>query len=390
MFTQSRIKQSRKSGLFSRAAADIGLETLEDRRLLSAAAGVSVNLPKLPAHGDTIEFDLTPTVVQTGLDNLATTDGVSAPTPTQTVLLHNVGGVEAYTVDITGTGTKTVLTVNAKGAPVTLPTRSTTTWGVLDGAGAGSNPAAAAEISAIVTAENLTAPTDSTTINVVTFSGGTSIYSLKLDKSGHGKHVKSTRIFVNSDGDPVGNQILPFSVMVPAVQQGLINAAPAGSGLTSSSTQAVYVRSYDGVATYTMTFRTTGTVTTITVDKTGALVNRPRRTDTTFSSIPLAAQAELSALAVDDGDTTAIGASHKVTSFAETNGTTVYRILLATAGGEQFRISVDENGDPTVPPQDDSDRDCFHHHHGHGRGVDIATALGLGYGPGGKYGDLSA
>src|ERR1700733_7566847 len=48
----------------------------------------------------TIEFSLAPTAAQSGLDALATTDGLADPTSTQLVSLNDVNGVETYSVTI--------------------------------------------------------------------------------------------------------------------------------------------------------------------------------------------------------------------------------------------------------------------------------------------------
>jgi hypothetical protein len=94
------------------------IETLEGRRLLSASAHAALAEAALTGH--TIEFSQAPAAVQTGLDALATKDGVTAPTSSQTVFLSNINGVERYSVDIVGTGTDTVLTVRQNGNPVAL------------------------------------------------------------------------------------------------------------------------------------------------------------------------------------------------------------------------------------------------------------------------------
>ena len=134
---------------------------------------------------------------------------------------------------------------------MTDPTRSTTTWGTLSGTGAGSNAAAAAEINAIVTALGLTVPTATTTINVLTASDGTAKYTIHLAKSSSsGTSVTSTgstseweiyddtSITVDSNGNPVGHQELPFSVLPGTIQNGINAHLPSGAtALASTSAQ---------------------------------------------------------------------------------------------------------------------------------------------------------
>src|SRR5262245_27683871 len=88
-----------KSIFGTRPIAPALFETLESRQLLSACVGGGVGRGQVSA----IEFDQAPAAVQAGLNSLATTDNLSAPAATQLVYLGNSGGVETYTVDITGT-----------------------------------------------------------------------------------------------------------------------------------------------------------------------------------------------------------------------------------------------------------------------------------------------
>ena len=335
------------------------IELLEGRRLLSASHGA------FGGHGrqvSTIEFSQAPAVVQSGLDALAATDGVAAPTSTQTVFLSNVKGVERYTVDIVGTGTETALTVNQAGTPVTAPTTSTITFGALGAADA----AAANEISAIATALSLTAPASTTTIHVST-TGGVSTYSVALaSSSATTRHRRSVEITVDASGNPLGNIDLPFSVLPAAIQAALNNHAPAGAtALAPSSTQTVRVRTTSGITTYSTPYTVSGTATTVTVDTTGTLATLPSTTDTTFSAIPSAAQTELQTLATADGYSGTIPTSQTVSAYSEANGTTIYTVTLPAAktgdSGQTFTInitlSVDQLGNPTTLPTEDGLRD---------------------------------
>ena len=223
-----------------------------------------------PIGGETIEFDEAPTAVQNGLDSLASTDGLTAPTSTQSVYLSNNNGVEAYSVDLTSSGKNTKLTVDVDGNAITAPTKSTTAFGAI------TNSVVTSEFNSIAAALGLTAPSSTTNVSVVTNSGGTSVYTLHLTSSNSTPWGGRT-FSVDSSGNPVGNETLPFSILRTTIQDGPIDAAPSGVSLSSSSTQNVFISTVDGVTLYTMAFTSTGTRTTITVNSAGDLHEPPQR-----------------------------------------------------------------------------------------------------------------
>jgi|GEM_PF-5439802 len=368
---RSNAKRAANSAFSSRLISSMGLEALESRQFLSAVSplcgnggsgdGVGAESGSssgsgVSNNGTTIVFSQAPAAVQTGLDALAMTDNVTVPAATDTVYLANKHGVESYSVDISGTGTETTLTVDQSGAAITKPTKTTTTFGTLSGATTDSNVAASTEISAIATALNLTAPTDTTNVKVITFSDGTAIYTVNLTPTSATNttdHTHAYKITVDSNGNPVGDEKVTFNTLPASIQNGLIAAAPTGVSFDSTSTQAVYIKTFDGVPTYTMVFTSTGTQTTITVDKTGTLVNPPSEKQTTFGAITsMAATMEIQTLATADNVTTAIDPTQAVTEFDETNGTIIYSVDLTDANGKTVVITVDSNGNPTVPPKE--------------------------------------
>ncbi len=305
---------------------------------------------------DSIAFDLTPSAVQSGLTSLASTDGLPAPAATQLVHLGNSNGVETYSLDYTTTGTQSRITVDVDGNPITAPTQST--WAVLNGTGTGSDAAAAAEVSTIATALNLTAPTDSTVVTVSTTASGT-VYSVHLTASSSTSTATAfdpgRTISVDASGNPVGNQNIPFSTLPTTIQGYINNHLPTGAtALATSSTQIVNVHTIDGVVTYSTQFTTTGTTSTVTIDSSGNLVTPTAATTEDFSAIPQAAQTELQTLATAEGVTATIATTQTVNVFAELNGTTVYSVTLsdANSSGDTYNITVssDQLGDPTVPP----------------------------------------
>jgi hypothetical protein len=334
----------------NQVGSDVGMERLEGRQLLSGShAGFGFG-----RHGaepvTTIAFSLAPAAVQTGLDALATTDKLTAPTATTTVRLGNANGVETYSVTLTATGTVSRLTVDAAGAPVTAPTQTTTTFAALGT----SDAAAAAEISAIATALSLTAPASTATVHVTTPSAGAATYSIVLTATtGWGRGVA---VMVDAAGNPVGNQSLPASVIPAAILAGLNSAAPTGAtALTATSTQRVRIATADGVTTYSTTFTTTGTRTTVTVNGAGTATSLPSSTTSTFGVAPAAVQAELQSLATADGYSGAIPSTQSTTVYSESNGTTLYGVTLTvtttTASGTATRtFVVDASGNPTTLP----------------------------------------
>lgn len=309
---------------------------------------------------DTIQFSQAPTAVQNGLKALASTDSLAAPTSTQTVYLGNSNGVETYTLHYTSSGTTTRITVDPNGNAVTQPVEGTTTWATLSGTGAGSNSKAAAEITAIATALGLTAPTATTSVNVSTASSGTATYTVKLTSSSSSSTTSTeedgTSISVDSNGNPVGHESIPFSTLPSAIQNGLNNNKPSGAtALGSSSTQTVDVLTANGVTFYSTSFTTNGTTTTVTVNASGTATSLPATTNAQFSTIPSAAQTELQTLATANGVAGTISSTQSVTVYNEGNGTTIYSVTLSGTNSSSQTINVtvssDQNGNPTVPPR---------------------------------------
>jgi len=335
------------SRLLARSTKPRGLEPLEDRCLLSAGH-----------HGavlNTIAFNLAPAVVQGGLDTLASTDGLAAPSATQSVYLGNFRGVETYTIDLSSTGTSSVLTVDQKGNPVTAPTSSSTMFGAI------TNTAVTDEITTIATALNLTAPASTTNVNVLTGADKSAVYTIVLTSATTtGRHARLTCINVDSNGNPTGNEAIPLSTLSTAIQGGLTGNTPVGATVLTGAS-LVSVQTHNGVTTYSVTYRSTGIRTMITVDNTGALANLPSTSKVQFSTIPTNAQTELQTLATSDGYTGTIAATQNISAYDEANGTTIYSVRLPVTGTSSksgatytFMIAVasDQNGNPTVPPND--------------------------------------
>jgi hypothetical protein len=316
---------------------------------------------------DTIQFSQAPSAVQSGLKSLASAQSLAAPTSSQTVYLGNSDGIETYSLVYSSSGSVTRLTVDQNGKTVTAPTQSTTTWSTLSGSGTGSDAAAAAEITKIATALGLTAPTSTTTVYVSTASDGTVTYSVRLSDSLSSSSSSSSSdyqdwggrmISVDANGNPVGRQELPFSVLSTPIQNGINAHLPSGAtALSSTSTQTVDVQTENGKTFYSTTFNVSGVTTTVTVDSTGALATLPTTSTTTYSALKSSdsvAATELQTLATANGAGT-IGDSQSVTVYDEGNGTTIYSVTVAgtssSGGSITLTISVDQAGNPTVPPR---------------------------------------
>jgi hypothetical protein len=355
--------------------ASARIEGLEDRCLmhggfggfgLGFAGGGGGGFPS--AFGDpglhagrTIQFSQAPAAVQSGLKSLASTDNVTVPTDTITVILDNFNGVETYSINLTGTGTETRLTVDQSGKPVTAATRSSTTFGAI------TTKAVTDELTALASALSLTAPTSTTPVEVITASDGTVTYVAALGSSstttttnndasdGFWEHHGEV-ISVDASGNPVGFEQVPLSTLSTAIQNGLKSNAPSGA-TALTSTSLIDVRTLSGVTTYTATYTSSGTTTTVTVDKAGKLTSLPSSTTVEFSTLPQVAQAELQTLATADGVAGTISSTQTVTAYDEANGTTIYSVTLAATNSStgttqtyNITLSVDQAGNPTVPP----------------------------------------
>jgi hypothetical protein len=360
MFKSAIDKMRRTRG--GRTAAS-GLETLEARSLLSASPfgggargfGGGPGAARGPAHfgggaATAVTFSQLSTAIQNGLTSLASTDGLTAPAATSVVTLGNRDGVETFSVRVSATGATTTLTVDQNGNPVTAPTRSSTTFGAL------TNTAVTAEISAIASALGLTAPSSTAAVSVTTPSSGPAVYTIALS-TGAGRHARTTVISVDANGNPTGNESVPLSTLSTAIQNGLTSNAPAGATALASSS-LITVRTLNGVTTYSATYNSAGTRTTVTVNSAGTLTSLPSASTVQFSAIPAAAQSAFQTLATAAGSTTTIAATQNVTAYDEGNGATVYSarvtVTKTDSNGNSYTypvtLTVDAAGNPTVLP----------------------------------------
>jgi hypothetical protein len=322
------------------------LEGLENRQLLSASALMYIFGRSRFAEQTTAQFQNLLPAVQTGLDNLAG----STISSTKNVNLGNSDGVETFSVTLKSTGTKTTYEVDENGNPITAPSHSKTTFAAV-------NSNVSTEINAIATAENLTAPTTATKVQVNTAINGVTTYSVNLTPvtSSTGRHHHTpppVTVTVDSAGDPLAPSSLPFSVMLPAVQSTFEKNAPSGVTLTSSSTNAVNIQTIDGTIVYSMTFKSAGSRTTLYVDAAGTLVNLPSSSQVTLANVPSAAATELQTLATADGATGTFATTQTFTASAEPNGTTIFTVDLTISKHDKIAVSVDQLGNPTVPSSD--------------------------------------
>jgi hypothetical protein len=208
-------------------------------------------------------------------------------------------------------------------------------------------------------------------VRVSTPASGVATYTLRLVNSTAStpRHSYGTTVSVDANGNPVGNQNLPFSALPSAIQNGLNTNRPSGAtAVGSTSTQSVRIRTANGVTTYSTGFTTSGTSTTVTVNSAGQLTKLPSRTTAQFQTLPSAAKTELQTLANANGVSGVISPTQTVSVYAEANGTTIYSVTLSYnktgSSGQTYTanltVSVDQSGNPTTPPQDGGGEDFGH------------------------------
>jgi hypothetical protein len=313
-----------------------------------------------------ISFSPLPTAIQTGLTNLASTDGDSPPTSTTEIHLGTEDGIETYTIDETNSSN---LTVDSFGNTITQPSQSSTTFGAI------TNSAVIKEINTIASALGLTAPTSSSTVTVLTSASGATSYAIHLDPSSSSSSSSSSNatpdysafgrtVVVDSNGNPAGDEILPLSVFSAAIQNGLTSNAPAGA-TELTSTSPVHVQTIDGVRLYTAVYSSSGVLSAVTVNSAGTLTSKPTSTTVDFSTLPTVTQSELKSWAAAEGVTTTIADTQQVIQTTEPNGSVLYTVQLeATASNSTsdsnsttdsnstetypITLTVDSSGNPTV------------------------------------------
>lgn len=340
------------------------IEALEPR-LVFAAASAGVNPSSVNQIVTTIQFDLAPAAVREGLGALALSSGLRDPASNanQFIRLGNSSGLETFTLDVRGAGSKLSLTVDKNGQRFTPPVKSTTTWSALNT----SQPAAAAQISRMILEMRLSPLRSGSTIQVSTDHLGQRTYTVTLKglptTTGRTRGAPSSgdafTVSVNQAGNPVGEAMLPFSVFSDAIQIGINALAPAGQALFSNSTQLVRVRTLYGATSYTTSFTSPGRVTTVTVNAAGAPTTLPSKAGDLFFNASFGAQLGLSALASALGYVGDISATTPIHVFNEGQGQSVYSVKLpisktmpnGRAVNYFITISVDQDGNPTVMPE---------------------------------------
>jgi hypothetical protein len=403
MFSQKRPGSKKIAIGKPKSTPSGGLESLENRQMLSAS-GLEVGLTGTkPASGPapgTIDFSVAPAAVQSGLTQLASDDGLAAPAATASVKLGNRDGMESFSVTENSPGVSSRLTVDQNGKAVAKASRTTTTWDAFNADA--TNSAAATEITSIASGLSLTAPTSSTPVIAITTSTGDTNYVVTLassttsgDMSASQRGARGVTISVNAEGNPVGNQRLPFSVIPTAIQAALNSNVPSSmtaqtdttptsatpstdttpTGATTSTdttptgatstdttptsvttstdmaptiaptstdtapssataftdTSVVNVHTVDGTTFYSATVNGPGVSTTITVDASGKLASLPTQSTTTFGELNAAAQTELQTLVNQNGASSTIDASQKIDVLTQANGTGLYSLTASAS-----------------------------------------------------------
>jgi hypothetical protein len=200
----------------------------------------------------------------TELQTLATADGQTIA-GTQSVSVHQINSTTTYysVVLAPSAGTEIKLTTDQAGNPVVPPTSSQTTFGD------SSIPAAAtAEITSLASLLGATAPVSTDAVTVRTANGLTT-YTISLAPSTTSTTTGDIRITVDAAGNPAGPMKIPFSALPAKVSAGLTTLATADS-TTIPTTQDVFIHTGGGVTTYTVDLNSSGQSLQLTVDTTGA------------------------------------------------------------------------------------------------------------------------
>ena len=228
----------------------VTVEPLEDRRLLSASR-FSGSVSAVGGHSATpIEFSQAPAAVQSGLTSLGLDrpsgpadrdpDGLPPKRQRPGNLQHRHHRHRHQQRADRQAGRHAGDRRRPRAPPRSAPSAAPAT---------GSNAAAANEITAIATALNLTAPTATTSIKVSTASTGVSTYTVRLSPASTTTttttttttpplHFRTVTISVDSNGNPVGNQSIPFSAIPTSIQTALNKTKPSGAtALAATATQ---------------------------------------------------------------------------------------------------------------------------------------------------------
>ena len=174
----------------------------------------------------------------------------------------------------------------------------------------------------------------------------------KLPKAGHGTRNTQTTV----DLEPLENRQLlsataaagaafapggraldtiAFSLAPAAVQNGLTSLATADGLTDPAATDKVSLGNRDGVETYSVTIRSTGTVSQLTVDAAGQPVTAPAQTTTTFGALATAPAAEITAIAT-------------AKSLTAPTSATVVNVTTTAAGAVTYSVAL--AGDGTATP----------------------------------------
>jgi hypothetical protein len=198
-------------------------------------------------------------------------------------------------------------------------------------------------------------PASTANVRVVTPAGGTAVYYIHLTATtGHGRSTA-----IDANGNPVGNQNLPFVAIPATIQTALNTNMPTGAtALATTSTQNVSVRTNSGITTYSTPYTVSSATTVVTVNAAGALAKLPSHTTTTFSALSSTVQTAIQTLATDNGVTATIAGTATVDAYDEANGTTIYSISVSGSktgsSGNTYTfnltIAVDQDGNPTTLP----------------------------------------
>jgi hypothetical protein len=165
---------------------------------------VTVDSAGNPAGNQQLPFSVFSSTIQAGLNALAPTGATAlASTSTQNVNVQTVDGIVTYTTTFTVSGTVSKVTVGTDGKAISLPATTTTTFSAL-------TSTVQTELQTLATADGVTGTIAANqSINVLTETNGTVIYSATLSESHTSSSGDTYNIYVTVSSDANGNPTVP-------------------------------------------------------------------------------------------------------------------------------------------------------------------------------------
>ena len=197
-------------------------------------------------------------------------------------------------------------------------------------------------------------------MNVLTANGVTT-YSVRLthSSSSSSKHPRGVTITVDADGNPAGNEDVPFSVLPTTIQNGINALGPTGSTALAASQRR------PSMSARSMAWCSTRLPLRAAAHRPRSRSTPPERprafqpNDDDFGALTSTVQTAIQTLATANGVSGTIASTQSINVYTEANGTVLYRATLSTTSTKNtsvtfdITITVDSDGNPTVLPRRD-------------------------------------